>query len=157
MPACMPSFTNGHAQPGARGGVPEVAGQRQAQPGADRRPVDRGDGGHLEAPDREPGPVERASSGCAGGRRVASGSLAIHEVLPPEQKAEPSPVTTTARTRAVGGELVDGRDPGRGHLVGHRVALVGVVEGEQRRRPSRGALEAQVGEVGGVSGMGTTY
>ncbi len=29
---------------------------------------------------------------------VASGSLAIHEVSPPEQNAEPSPVTTTTRT-----------------------------------------------------------
>ena len=29
---------------------------------------------------------------------VASGSLAIHEVLPPEQNADPSPVTTTTRT-----------------------------------------------------------
>ena len=28
---------------------------------------------------------------------VASGSLAIQEVLPPEQNADPSPVTTTAR------------------------------------------------------------
>ena len=29
---------------------------------------------------------------------MASGSLAIQDVLPPEQNAEPSPVTTTARS-----------------------------------------------------------
>ena len=29
---------------------------------------------------------------------VASGSLTIHDVSPPEQNAGPSPVTTTART-----------------------------------------------------------
>ena len=29
---------------------------------------------------------------------MASGSLAIHDVFPPEQNADPSPVTTTARS-----------------------------------------------------------
>ena len=57
-----------HAQLGARGGVPQVAGEREAQAGADGGAVDRGDGRHLEAPDREPGPVERRSSGCGAGR-----------------------------------------------------------------------------------------
>ena len=38
---------------------------------------------------------------------MASGSLAIHEVLPPEQNAVPAPVTTTARSVAVGRQVVD--------------------------------------------------
>ena len=46
------------------------------------------------------------------------------------------------------GELVDGRDPRRGHLVAHRVAHRGVVEGQQDDPLGR-ALEAQVGTVGG--------
>ena len=78
---------------------------------------------------------------------MASGSLAIHEVLPPEQNAEPSPVTTTARTERSAASSSMARDPGVGHLVGHRVALVGVVEGEHGDALG-GALEAQVGEFG---------
>ena len=73
---------------------------------------------------------------------MASGSLAIHDVLPPEQNAEPAPVTTTARSDAVGGQLVDGRDPGGGHPVRHRVALVGVVEGQQGDAVARAARDA---------------
>ena len=59
MPACMPSFTNGTPSFAPDGGVPDVAGEREAQPGADRGPVDGGDRRHLEPADRQPGPVER--------------------------------------------------------------------------------------------------
>ena len=145
MPACMPSFTNGAPSLAAGGGVPDVAGQRQAQPGADRGAVDRGDGRHLERPDRQPGPVERRSSGSRSWSTVASGSLAIQDgVAAGAERASPRPVTTTARTERSAASWSMARDPGGGHLVGHRVALLGVVEGEQGDAVG-GAFEAQVG------------
>ena len=97
MPGVHAELHERHAEPGAGRGVPEVAGQREAQPGADRGPVDRGDRRHLERPDREPGPVERQHPGAQvvdRGVRLAGDPRGV----PPEQNAEPSPVTTTARS-----------------------------------------------------------
>ena len=143
-----PELHERHAEPGAGRGVPEVAGQRQAQPGADRGAVDGGDGGHLEAPDRQPGPVERHHPGRAAGRRsrparsaIQRGVAARAEGACPRRSRRPR-----ARTRSAASSSI-GRDPGRGHLVGHRVALVGVVEGQQGDALG-GALEAEVGERG---------
>ena len=77
---------------------------------------------------------------------MASGSLAIQPVLPPEQKADPSPCDDHGPHRPVGRELVDRGDPRCGHLVGHRVAHVGVVE-DEKGDARGGAFEAQMGEL----------
>ena len=90
----------------------------------------------------------------------ASGSLAIHEVSPPEQKAEPSPVTTTARSErsAASSSTAATQDA----VISSDIALrwSGVVEDEQGDALGR-ALDAQVGGrgtgVGVASGMPATY
>ena len=78
---------------------------------------------------------------------MASGSLAIQEVLPPEQNAEPSPVTTTARSdrSAASSATAATQD----EVISSDIALrmVGVVEGQQGHAVGR-PLDAQVGMGG---------
>ena len=131
MPGVHPERGERHAQLGVLGRVPQVAGQRQRQPGADRRPVDRGDGRDLEVTDRQPGRGRTAASGCAARRRDASGSAPIQDTSPPEQNALPSPVTTTARTSGSAPQPAIARAPRRGHRRRHHVAPVRQVEGHQ--------------------------
>ena len=78
---------------------------------------------------------------------MASGSLAIQEVFPPEQNADPSPVTTTARSSRSAASSATAETHDDGHLVGHGVAHVGVVEGQQGHAVGR-PLDAQVGKGG---------
>ena len=130
-----------HAEPGARRGVPQVAGEREAQPGADRRPVDRGDGRHLEPAGSRARPGRTAASGVRRSSTVASGSLAIHDGVAAgaERRARPGHHDRAERR---GRPRARRRRPPTTAVicVRHRVALVGVVEG-QHGDPVGGALE----------------
>ena len=101
--------------------------------------------GHLEPADRQPGPVERDHPGAQvvdRGVRLAGDPATV---LPPEQNALPSPVTTTARTSRSRGQRVDRRAPRtRSSRPTSRCAGRGC-RGSARRRPSEAALEAEVG------------
>ena len=133
------------AEPGAGRGVPDVARQGQAQTGADGVPVDRSDRGHLQPADRQPRAVERHHP------RAQLVDRGVRLAGDPAGVAARAERATRAgdhddADRGVLGQLVDGSDPRRGHLVTHRVAHVGVVEGQQDDPLGR-ALEAQVREV----------
>ena len=142
MPGFIPSLTKGAPSLAPCGGVADVAGQGQAETGADRVPVDRGDRGHLEPPDREPGPVERHHPGAQvvdlgvglAGDPAGVAAGAERAALPGDHHDA---------HRAVGRQLVDRSHPGGGHLLRHRVALGRVVEDQPGHAGGR-ALQAKV-------------
>ena len=74
---------------------------------------------------------------------LASGSLTIHDVSPPEQNAEPSPVTTTTRTD--GSARSSSIAATQEAVIGPDIALrwLGVVEGQQGHAVG-GSLDAEV-------------
>ena len=126
------------AHPGRRGDVPDVAGERDGEAGADRRPVDRRDGGHLQVADRSASRGRTPASGGAAAGAVASRSPTIQDRSPPALKAGPVPVTTTAASSGSSRSAAISRHPGRRHRPAHRVAALRQVEAHHRDAPPGG-------------------
>ena len=147
-----PELHEGRAQPGARGGVPDVAGQGQAEAGADRRPVDRGDGGHLELRGSRARRGRTPSSGCAGSRPRRPARSRSSRCCRPSRTRVPSPVTTTTRTRPVRRQLVDRRAPRRPSSASDMALRWSGLSRTSRTTPSDGRSRRRWSRVSGVVG-----
>ena len=119
----MPSFWNRGSNSAAGPGDAHVGGQRQVQPGADGRAVDRGDRRQRAVGDGEEAVVDHAQAvlgGLAERGEVGAGAERL-ACAGHDQRVHVG----------VGLGGVDGRAQGRGDLGGDGVAAVGVVDGDE--------------------------
>ena len=144
IPGCIPSAVNGIPSRASVSGVAQVAGQRERHSGPDGGPVDGRDGGHLEVPDREPGPVERQhplAQAVDGGPRLRADprdvpARAERAALPRDDHRPDAPVGPQGRHHP---------PPRLGHPHGHGVAAVGQVQRDEHHAALL-ALDPQVSE-----------